>query len=186
MKKTFGENRLVAWVVFAACVLFSLSFSGGRALANLRGETEQIFYQGVYGDGLCIDRDLEEIARCTQQMAELAQGYEGTGDGLAEAALEASQQLSQAQSIADKYPAYMACRDAASALYSSLSSLDLSPADESEAYQLHKEILSRVNTISRDFYNDRAAQFNETLSAFPADLVGGLSGVKPLELFGED
>ena len=91
MKKTFGENRLVAWVVFAACVLFSLSFSGGRALANLRGETEQIFYQGVYGDGLCIDRDLEEIARCTQQMAELAQGYAGAGNGLAEAALQAGQ-----------------------------------------------------------------------------------------------
>ena len=104
---------MVAWVVFAACVLFSLSFSGGRALANLRGETEQIFYQGVYGDGLCIDRDLEEIARCTQRMAELAQEYEGAGDGLAEAALQASQQLSQAQSIADKYPAYTACRDAA-------------------------------------------------------------------------
>lgn len=73
-------------MVFAACVLFSLSFSGGRALANLRGETEQIFYQGVYGDGLCIDRDLEEIARCTQRMAELAQGYAGAGNGLAEAA----------------------------------------------------------------------------------------------------
>ena len=31
MKKTFWENRLIAWVVFAACVLFSLSFSGARA-----------------------------------------------------------------------------------------------------------------------------------------------------------
>lgn len=183
MKKTFGENRLVAWVVFAACVLFSLSFSGGRALSNLRQDIETIFYQGVNGDGLCIDRDLARRAECADNLANTASNYASIDKALVENAREASNQLAAATAISDKYQANQACQRAVEALYAAMENTALSASDDSFAYKEYKEFQSRADTISRDFYNERAAQFNQALSAFPADLIGGLSGVKPLDLF---
>ena len=183
MKKTFWENRLIAWVVFAACVLFSLSFSGGRALENLRLDTERVFYQGVNGDGLCIDRDLSRRAECAYNLASTASGYASIGKDLVEGARAASNSLAAAAAIADKFEANQACQRAVEDLYTAMENTALSESDRAFAYKEYKEFQSRADTISRDFYNQRAAQFNEPLSAFPAELIGGLSGVKPLELF---
>ena len=45
------------------------------------------------------------------------------------------------------------------------------------------EFLSREQTIGHDGYNAQAQAFNQTLSAFPASLIGSLYGVEPLEYF---
>lgn len=183
MKKTFWEKRTIAWVILAACVLFSLTFSGGGALSNLRAEAEKVFYQGVNGDGLCIDRDLSARADSAYKLASVAAGYPGVDPALVEKVREASDNLSSAGDIPGKFQANLALGQSVEDLYSAMEKAELSKDDEAFAFKQYKEIQSRADTISRDFYNEKAAEFNKTLAGFPAGLVGALSGVKNLDLF---
>ncbi|MEF9974506.1 MAG: LemA family protein [Clostridia bacterium] len=181
--KHFKENRLIAWIVLVLCVLFSLSFSGGRALANLRAETEQVFYQGVHADGLSIGTDLDARAECAYNLASTASNYQDIDAALATSVRDASNALAAAKTIEEKYAANAACQRAVEDLYTALDNAQLSEKDYSFALRQYKEFQSRADTISRDDYNRQATQFNQTLSAFPASFVGGLSGVKKLSLF---
>ncbi len=51
--------------------------------------------------------------------------------------------------------------------------------------QLQEEITSTENRVgfSRQFYNDIATQFNIAQQVFPANMIAGLFGFKPAELF---
>lgn len=179
----FKENRAVAWVVFALCVIFSLSFSGGRALTNLRQDVGDIFYNGVTGDGLCIDKDLTVRSENAYNIASTASGYASIDAALVSAAKDASNELAAAETIGARYAANVKCQRAVEDLYTAIDNASLSEKDSAFAYKEYKEFQSRADTISRDPYNQRAQAFNQTLSGFPASLLGGLQGVKPLELF---
>lgn len=180
----FMENRLIAFVVLAACIVFSLSFSSGRALSNLRAETEQVFYQGVDGSGLSIDRDLSVQAECAYNLASTAANY-AISDSLISAAREASDRLKNAETMSGKYQAASQCTRAVEDLYTAISNIVLTQADQSFALKNYKEFGSRGDTVRRNSqdYNDPAQAFNRERNGFPASILAGLSGISPLELY---
>lgn len=183
MKKTFWENRPVAWIVLAVCVVFSLLFSGGQALKDLREQTALTFYQGVNGDGLCIYRDLMVRSECAYNLASTAANYENIDSALVEKARELSNQLAAATDVQTLFSVNAQCHRAVEDLYTAMENTALSANDKSFAYREYKEFVSRADTISRDMYNDQAASFNAVLDGFPAGLIGSVTGVEPLALF---
>ena len=71
---------------------------------------------------------------------------------------------------------------AAQALHSTLSVLELTEQDQNLMATVMAEISSRMTLISRSPYNQAAFNFNQSLSRFPANILGR-PFIRPLELF---
>ncbi len=184
-----SENRVIAWIVLVLAVLFSVSFSGGGAMKNMRFGTEQIFTDGAQKDGLSINRDLDVRADKAYVMVSIAKKYLAADNASLVAADQACQELTDSsklpadQRLAGRHTANTKLTRAIEDLYSTLEQTSMTEADKSNVYSAYKEIKSRADTISRDMYNSEARTFNESISKFPANLVAGFTGVKPLQLF---
>ena len=178
------KKRSVAWVVFAICVVFSLLFSGGRALFDKRNDTTAVFFdKGVEGDGLCIKRDVIQRGECAYNLAGVAANYPAVDKALVTAAQSASTQVSEARSIPEFRQANDACQRAVEDLYTVLSNMSLSEKDRSFALKQYDEFQSRGSAISRDGFNEKARTFNHDRNQFPANLLAQLTGVKEVDLF---
>lgn len=179
----FSENRVIAWIVLALAVLFSVSFSGGGAMKNMRFETQQIFYDGAAKDGLSINRDLDVRADKAYVLVSIAKSYPGVGEAKIADAEAACKELTESKLIPDRHAANVHLTRAVEDLYTALEQQSMSQTDKDAAYAAYKEVKSRADTISRDMYNSEARTFNESISKFPANLVAMLTGVEPLMLF---
>lgn len=178
-----SENRRLAWIVLAVCVMFSLSFSSERALASLRAQVEAVFVSGAHNDGLCINNDLKERAECAYNIASTASNYAQIDSKLVSAARDASNELSKAETISQKYEANVACQRAVEDLYTAIDNASMSDADRTFVLKQYKEFQSRADTIKRDFYNQQALKYNDTVSAFPANLLAKLGNIQRMQLF---
>lgn len=174
------KKRSFAWCVLAVCVLLSLSLSGGGALREYRNETLEIFVMGINGDGLSIDNDLRARADAAIALADAADALTIESAG---AVRQAAENLAAADTIRLKYTANEALTSAVQALETEMKSAGLADSQRESLARHGVELRSRADTISRDVYNDKAAQFNSSLSAFPASFIAMISGVSPVELF---
>ena len=179
-KKTrFLYNRGLAGVVLAAAIVLSILIGGGRGLKNARADVMQIYSNGVEGDGVGIRKDLSARFLAAEKLLTLAQKNDVDASALAEvlAAYSGQEDLSAAYEVnalldAAVYP-----------VYNALLNEQVSQADQKAAQSLYNEISSRGNMIKNDGYNASAAEFNDTLHSFPANLLAGIWGVDELELF---
>lgn len=178
-----SENRKLAWIVFAICVMFSLSFSSERALASLRAQVEAVFVSGAHNDGLCISNDLKERSECAYNIASTASNYKQIDSKLVDNVREASNNLSTAQTIKEKYDANALCQRAVEDLYTAIDNATMTDSDRTFLLKEYKEFQSRADTIKRDFYNQQALKYNQTISAFPANLLARLVSIEQLQLF---
>lgn len=178
-----SENRAIAWLVFAACVVFSLSFSSGRALSNLRADNERVFFSGTAQSmGLSIDKHLSTRAGCAYNIASVAGNYP-IDKALTANAKDAADQLSSAGTIEEKNAANLACERAVQDLYTAIDNAALSATDRNYALSQYRDFQAAGDLIRHDKYNEYATDFNQELSAFPARLLANMTGVKPLTLF---
>lgn len=181
---SFLYNRKTAVIALAVCVVFGLLFGTHRTLTGLRAQVETVFVAGEMGDGLSIDRDLTKRAQTASNLVTVAKRYLDGSDPLLNAVQTASQALSDARGPGAKFDANMALTDAFNSLYLALEGQSLSDEDAKFREKLNTEFLSLEKTIGHDGYNRMADEFNRTvLGAFPASMLGGLTGVRPLELF---
>lgn len=182
--KRFSENRTIAWVVFAVCILFSLSFSSERALTNLRRDNERIFYQGTSQSmGQCIDKHLTTRATSAYNVASVAANYPEINQTLVQEAKDAATQLQDASDIAAKNTLNTALNRAVEDLYTAVENTQLSKADKDYAYGQYKEFKGAGDMIGRDEYNKYADEFNAELDYFPASQLAKITGVQPLPRF---
>lgn len=181
--KLFKE-RGAAYAVLAAAIIFSLLFGAHRSLSALRADVEAVFARGVKGDGLGIAYDLSEQAKLTSNLLVVAQRNLDPAAGEIAAAREAAATLERASSPGEKYDAAQTLAAAFVNLYTALGETELSAEDAAYRENMRKSFESHATTMQRDPYNAMAAAFNEkTLGAFPASVLGPLTGVQPLELF---
>ncbi len=185
MKNKINENRPLAWAVLAVVVALSIVLGGGGALRGMRSEALDVFYYGVHGDNLSIYTDLDARIDCAYNLASLADRYGSIPKGYAEEA----RLYADALKAAEKEDIRAMAADnsvldiSVESLYTELENAALSDTDATFALSQYKEFTSRALTISRDGYNAQAEEFNRQLSAFPANLVAAVSGVRELSLF---
>lgn len=181
------KRRGVAAAIAVLVMAGTLFASGGAKLSALRNEADNVFYSGVKGDGLSIYGDLNTRLDCAYNLGIIARRSGGEG----------SDELAQAQSAYDALAAGLNKKapraslaalnrdltNAVETLYRAMEAYSLSETDETLIARQYRAFLSANDTISHDAYNVRAADFNEILSGFPANLIAGLTGVAPLDFF---
>lgn len=176
------ENELtIARLAMAGLIVIAILFGSYRSMSRLVHSVSVIFYQGVAGDGLGIDNDLNERISLSFNLSTIAQSY--VSDGSIEPVLKARQSLIDAKSIPEKYQANVQLTEATTKLIELLGEYKLSDKHEDYRNRLKADLLSRNATISHDGYNDIASKANETLNGIPAKWLRGLLGVNEVPLF---
>lgn len=166
-------------------IAISIPFGGYRSLNKLYKEVNRTFYQGVDGDGLGIENDLNNRIDNSYNLVTIAKKYIDAEDEVIKNTLDARDALVNSDSISEKYKANLRLTEAVEELYTVLGeeNLNLSEQDKSYRRSLYSNLTSRNDTISHDGYNDKAADFNHTLEEFPASLISRLVGINKAELF---
>lgn len=175
----FSENRPIAYVVLALCIALSLIFCGGGVLMDKRAEVDQVYHAASYS----ISAELLEMRDNAVTILSIARKYDDA-DSTYTADLDAAiSALDASEGAASDYAASLQLDSAVEHVYSDLTGLKLSEMDAEDARYKYKNFSSAQMRISHDPYNELATGFNGQLSTFPANLLGLLRGVRPLELF---
>lgn len=181
-----SENRKLALIVLIVCALASVVLFGGGALRNERYDILQVFSDGT-DTSLSVRHSMEAyLLRCAERADALAeQGALLNADAaLIENAREAAAAVREGGDDLDaRHAAYQQLLPAVETLYTNL----LQGYDTTElvdARLAYNDFKGAVSLIQNDQYPVMASAFNDKLENFPASLLAGLFGVKPLNTFG--
>ena len=171
-----------ATAVMAVMIVLAIVLGSGRSLRALRRDVEEIFWNGVSGDGIGVASDLSKNRDDAYNLLSVARGYPVNSSVLdaLDAAVQACDQAGQ--DIDALLTANTALTHAVTDVYEALGRQSLSERDESYRQSLYYNVLARNDTMSRDGYNTAALQFNHTLERFPTNLLCMISPVSPAPL----
>lgn len=181
MKMKTGKR--IAIIVLIFCVVISILFGGGRKLEKYRERQLQCFYDGVDGDGLCIYNDLMIRQTAAHNLLTIAGRYLKPTDEVWTPVEKAVKAMNAAVSVQEYFEANYDLTISSTALYNTLSAMELSEKDERLLNEQFTEMSSRNMTISHDGYNAVAAEFNSMLADFPTSLIAAVNGVDRLDEF---
>ncbi len=174
------ENRKLALVVCIICAMVSIFGIGGAKLnAKYNGVNE------AFTEGADERHNMEYyFDRCTGYASDLA--YEAMqyldDDSTAEMVLELCDTLSVHEGPAEgRYAAYRALNSEVDRLFSELQTAGY--AEETAVEIAYYDYQSTRDLIERDEYHAVAAGYNETVDAFPANIIAGLWGIGGAEEF---
>ena len=173
------ENLLIARIVLAAAIAASLIFGGGGALMDRRTALETQFNASSWS----ISAELNEMRSNAVVLASIANKYDAADKDYIDALNSAVSVLDGAAEPDEKHAASLALDSAVENLYSHLTGLKLGDIDAQDVRYAYKNFTSAQLRITHDSYNELAAQFNQELGKFPANLLGALRGVDSLSLF---
>lgn len=180
------ENRLLAWILLAACVLVSIFGMGGGSLARQRAKAVEVFTEGAADrdSAHCMQAYLDRAFECASVMANEALLRLEGGSEDAETILEIIAALDMQQddgfhaaSSAYKQIAYQA----ADYLYNDMYRAGLSDAELVEFKLAYDDFKGCGRFIEKDPYIEMAEEFNKKRSAgFISELVCTVRGVDRL------
>lgn len=178
------KTRKGAALVLAVCVVCSTLYGSHRSLMGLYARAQSAFTQGVEGDGFSIENDLGRRAERSLDLATVARRYLPESDRALLGVVEARGALLDSRDPQEKYRANLRLTEAVEVLYGTLGGMELSEADKGYRQRIYADLSSINDIISHDGYNEIARAYNEIRGDFPANLLGGLTGVPTLTLFG--
>ena len=178
-----AKRPWAARVIAVALALAAVFGLGGAKLAAYHSSVEAQYTQGVRGDGMGIASDLQARGNAAANIITLGEALLGENDPLvlnARAALDALQAESMPSA---QYAANLQLGVAVDALYQQLTAVAAGQGKGETLSTPWSEFLSRQSIIEHDGYNEAARRYNDTVSGFPAGLIGALWGVQEVELF---
>lgn len=175
----FWENRRIACAVLVVCIIASLLVGSGALITQRTALVTQ-----YNASTFSISAELLEMRSNAVRLQGIASKYAAADRDLISALNNAVSALDAAKDVQAQYQASLLLQSAVEGCYSNLTALALSSADTSDARYAYKNFSSAQLRISHDSYNELAAAFNAQLAQFPANVLGTLRGVKPLQLFG--
>ena len=173
------ENKIVCIVLMVVLIAGGFLLGGYKGLAGQYQKAENVFFLGEDGDGICVANDMAERATSLTNMQTVAKKYLPKGDSVLESAASSLNDFTQAEGDIRALFAANSGMDAAMAvLYQALDEKILSANDEKYRQRLYAYFNSRNDTISHDPYYKYAADYNEILMHFPANIIAGLTPAK--------
>ena len=173
------ENKIVCIVLMVVLIAGGFLLGGYKGLAGQYQKAENVFCLGEDGDGICVANDMAERATSLTNMQTVAKKYLPKGDSVLESAASSLNDFTQAEGDIRALFAANSGMDAAMAvLYQALDEKILSANDEKYRQRLYADFNSRNDTISHDPYYKYAADYNEILMHFPANIIAGLTPAK--------
>lgn len=175
----FSENRKLALIILAVVIAIAILGGGGGALVDKRSEITQVYLDSAYS----ISAELNEMRVNADTLVSIAKKYDQANQDYIDEMNKALSALVEARDPAEAYRVSVALSSAVEHCYSDLTGLQLSSMDAEDARYKYKNFSSALMRISHDRYNGLASAFNRELARFPANLIGGVCGVKSLSLF---
>lgn len=176
---TFLRNRNVAKCLSALVVAAAILIGGYSSLSGLREAAEQSFYGGQSS----LSADLDDISAQCHNLTTIAKRYMSADDKLIADVLQNRQSMQQARTPREKHAANQKLLESAMVLFDQLGQLPLNEKDAGYHIAWLVEVQDRTAIISHSTYNNDARGFNKKLAAFPANILGALTRVAPLELY---
>lgn len=180
------QNRFVAVVIVLAVIVLSTVVGSGVSLYNERDQVRAVYLYGDDGSGKGLAGYIRDMIDQSRNMVTLAANY---ADDVADLSGEVSRCVDELEQSAE---ASGAQRKAIDALYAATTALDnnlfrqqLSELEKTMLDKLTANIDSSYHIIGREreTYNRAVDEYNRKLEAFPANILGGFAGVRPLEQF---
>ena len=183
----FVENRRLAWIVLAACVVLSIFGLGGLGLRNEYDRLMDVFYEGSETDGTVrysMDAYLDRAAECAQVMASEAQLYLGNDNQTAGRMLDTLADFGDDDDLDIRYAAYQQLQKDSDQLYNAMYAADLGDDQRVNFKTAYDDFWGSDKYIRKDPYRAMASEFNDDLRGFPANIAAGIHGVGELNSFG--
>lgn len=175
------QNRGVAVLLCVAMILAAAFLGTGSGLAQLRAQTEDSFYDA--GQGTSLYAQLNTLAGEYYNMTVVAARYLPEDHESVAGIRQKRVELSTAATPGERHRIMEEMRDLAQSLQQILNAMELSQEDTDLLYRNAVNIEGALDKISRNPYNGAAAYYNNTLGRFPANLLGPITGARPLELY---
>ena len=175
----------VACLVMVLMIIVGTLAGSHNSLMGMRKDAEAVFSLGVRGDGVGILGDLRERQSLAYNMVVIARKYLPEDHTLIRNVLDAGAGGGGGASLSvpELASADRALELALKDLFDVLNAMELAEVDARYPQRLYTDFRARGDTISHDPYNQVASAFNKTLAGFPAGVLGGLTGVRPLALY---
>ncbi len=180
----FSENRKVAFVLLAVCVLVSVFGLGGMSLARERGKVMTVYDRGTdpsLSTRHSMDAYLDSSAESAQLMVSEAELHIGASQ-LTESVSELAARVADS-GVDARYEAYTELKSAVDKLYNAMYSAV--KADDFKNFKIaYDDFWGYDDLIHHDDYSRLAAGYNGLIGSFPGGLVAGLTGQGTLNTFG--
>ncbi len=181
----FSENRIIAFVVLAACVLVSVFGLGGMGLARERNKVLAVYDRGTdasLSTRHSMDAYLDSAAESAQLMVSEAQLHMD-GSALIDNVDSLAQTVASEADTDKRYEAYSALKTAVDKLYNAM--YEAAKGDAFTNFKVaYDDFWGYDDMIRHDEYSKLAAGYNGLISGFPGGLVAGIAGQGKLNTFG--
>lgn len=177
------QNKGVALLLCLLMIAGSCLLGAGTGLRQLRRQTQEVFVLGSDGSGLSLQRDLQELASQGYNLTVIARRYLPEQDGAVATVARQQEVLLAATTPKEKHRAAQELTASAKLLASTLEAMELNAEDHNLMQQVLVDIENTQQMLAGNDYNPSAAYFNRVLSSFPANILGPVTGVRPLELY---
>ena len=180
----FTENRRLGLIVLAVCVLVSVCVLGPLGLSSERRDLVKVFTNGAEsasGTRQSMDAYLDKCSESARLLAESAKVFLGD-DASAQAVLDSAAALEAMDGPDGRYEAYKTLTSSVESLYTKLT--QAGAQEETDVLLSYGDFKGACDRLDRDEYHGLAQKFNADLSSFPANVLGGLFGIKKLDTFG--
>jgi len=180
------KNRKIAILITIVVVLLATLFGVGRSLNRLVTNTEQMFFDGVFlhDQGFtqpAINTHLESIAHLALDCASVFANHPELSYE-AEAIRLVRRDFLGANSISEKYTAYVDFSNAFSSFFAAADSAELSDRDRDAVAQFSSTFSGAVSAIENSAYNEMARNYMDGVSGF-AKLLRPIARITPPQMF---
>jgi len=180
-----SENRAIAWIILAVCVIISVVGMGGSSYARQRERIVDIYLEGAEDRDAnhCMDAYLKRMLENARLMALEVQLHIGENH---EEAAEIIELISDYDSEADDGfftigRIYKQLREQADYLYNDMYAAELTDAQRRDFKLAYDDFQGAVKMIEKDPYDQMAESFNDDInSSILADAVAGILGIDEL------
>ena len=186
MRLGLKENRKIACVVLAVCVLLSVFVCGGAALRRERTKVMKVFNDGAdtsLATRHSMDAYLDSAGESASIMANEAEARVGASD-LTSAALSNAAVIGQdAAPLDERFTAYTDLKGQVEKLYNNMYSA-VSSDDFRDFKLAYDDFWGYDDMLGRDEYHKQARGYNDLISGFPGGVVAAVTGQGNLNTFG--
>ena len=180
------ENRRLAWVALAVCVVVSVFVLGGAALGRERKSVLRVFNDGTdtsLNTRMSMDAYLDDVGENASIMASEAELRLGRSDLTDAVRVNASRVGDDLAGLDARSEAYTQLKDQVEKLYNSMYS-KLSGDDFKNFKLAYDNFWGKKDLIDRDEYHKLARGYNDLISGFPGGVVATLTRQGSLNTFG--
>lgn len=180
-----SENRTVAFVVLAVCVLVSVFGFGGMGLSRERNKVLTVYDRGAdtsLSTRHSVDAYLDSAAENASLMVSEAGLHMEPSQTIDTVAELAEKVASEADTNA-RYEAFSSLKTAVDKLYDAMYKA-AQGSDFTNFKVAYDNFWENVNMIKYDDYSKQAAKYNDLIGGFPGGIVAKLTGNGALNTFG--